>query len=125
MVFMEHLLVAWRLVDRLLVDTCRNRASAHGLLRNVSPLPGLREHVCRRTLDADACVDGDAAFGKPEHRIEVQLCNRRDVLAESGQPVNEIDESRRVGGLSATKAAHEPTCLALSHELLGVDVGER
>ena len=44
---------------------------------------------------ADASVDGEAAIPKGEHGVQVQLGHGRQIVTQSGETVDEVDERRR------------------------------
>ncbi len=67
-----------------------------------------------RAADPDAGIDCDGAIRKAEDRVEVELGHRRQIVTECREPVDEVDERRRVGGLGAAEAADESSGLARS-----------
>jgi hypothetical protein len=87
-------------------------------------LPGLLWSLNLGPAGANARVDGDGSIGKGQDRVHVQLGHLRQVLAERGKPVHQIDERGGIGRRRPAEAADEPTGLAGAHELLGVSVGE-
>jgi hypothetical protein len=81
--------------------------------------------VVRPGPKPDARVDRTAARGGCDDRIEIELCDLREVESEEGQPVKERGKRIGVGRRSAAIATDEPARLAAMHELVGVEIGER
>ena len=104
---------------------CSRRTAPSRALHVLRRSPGLGPHPELRAPDADARIDCDAAVREREHRVEVELGNGRDVLAQACEAQKQIGERRAVRGRGAAKAAHEPPGLAAVDELFCVAVGER
>ena len=66
-------------------------------------------------------VDREAAVGKRQHRIEVELGDLGQVLGEEREAKEEVDERGLVGRRRASEAGDEPAGLAGADELFGVD----
>ena len=73
----------------------------------------------------NAGVDHDATVGVGDHGVQVELCDRRQVLSEPCEPVDDLDERLHIGRRRTPEAAHEPPRLSAEDELLGVVVGQR
>ena len=56
-------------------------------------------------LHTHARVDRDAAVRERKHRVEVELGDGRDVLAETGEPQEQVGERRAVCGRGAAEPA--------------------
>src|SRR5712691_10898739 len=87
-----------------------------GALQRAAVGPGLQTH---------ARVDRDAAGGRCDDRVEIELGKLGDVDREPGQPVDERDERSRLGRRGTAVTADEPACLAALYELVGVEIGQR
>src|SRR5215213_10009125 len=88
-------------------------------------LPGLRAALRRSGSDADARVDGDATVRTDEDRVEIELGDLRQVVAELREAEDGVDDGLRVGRGLAAVAGDELRGLAGEHELASVLVGER
>ena len=84
-----------RPVARAVSSGCDERPRRHVAGTAQSRYQVFARRDALRPPDADAGVDGDAAVGQGEDRVEVELGDRRQVLAEAGEPEHEVGERVR------------------------------
>ena len=94
------------------------RGSAPRETRKAAALPGLRAGEACRRLHAHAGVDHDAAIWERDDRVEVELGDLGQLLAEQREPQHEVDERGGVGGRRAPEPGDEPARLAAGDELV-------
>ena len=83
--------------------------------------PGLARHLVGPT-HADARIEHDTAVAA-RTGLRSRLGDRRELLTEPAQPVNEVDERRDVRRGRPTETGHEPSRAPARHQLTRVDVG--
>src|SRR5215470_10364870 len=92
--------------DRSL-GTWQGSDPGRGLAGRGRGLPGLRAVGLRRVVDANPRVDGDTAAGAGEDRVQVELRDLRQLLAEQAETDDEVFERAGVGRRRAAKAGDE------------------
>ena len=70
-------------------------------------------------------IDDEVAVGEAEHRVEVELGDFRQVLAQLREPTQQIGERTAVSRGAAAEATDETTGLAAVDELQSTRVGDR
>src|ERR1044071_4560724 len=78
-------------------------------------------------LDADASVDGDAAFARcmADHRVEVELDHLGDDLDQRGDAAQQLDEGGAIGRRGTAEAVEQLAAVELVEHVGGVAVADR
>ena len=73
-------------------------------------------------LQPDPDVDGATSVREREHRIEIELCDLRQLRAEERQAMNQIHQRNGIHGRIGSKTTHQLPGLSRKDELARVDV---